>query len=114
MTGKLLRGAKPIAAYVLGDEKFYKSIYGMAAELGLFTFGGLLCGRTDSIDKILAARGEAPASERLSMRAEVCPHREDKRRGRARLRPGRKPQAAKTPEASLNGSAPDMLVKAPR
>lgn len=87
--GHLLRGAKQIAAYVLGDEAQHKAIYGLAGELGLFTFGGLLCGFTGRIDKIIATKADAPVAERLSMRRGTPPTQRDlrdRRRGKARAK----------------------------
>jgi len=76
----ILRGAKALASYLFGDEKHYKAIYPLAEELGLFTLGGLICGRTGTIDKALAAKERAPLADRLPMRHRPAPHTRGPRR----------------------------------
>jgi hypothetical protein len=56
----LIRGAKPLAAFVFGDPDQFKKIYGMKAELSLFHLNGQVCGRPETIrDRIAQLEAEA-------------------------------------------------------
>jgi hypothetical protein len=52
--GKLLRGARPIAGHLFGDQDEFKSIYRLVVPLGLFKLGGMISGYEGSIDKRMA------------------------------------------------------------
>lgn len=60
--GRLLRGAREIAAHLLGDAEQWRAIYGLAPELPLFKFGGRIAAYTRSIDEAMA-RKEAGGKE---------------------------------------------------
>jgi hypothetical protein len=58
----ILRGARPLALYLWGDEEKARAIYGMSEEekraLGLFHMGKFICGRTATIDRKIAEQEE--------------------------------------------------------
>ena len=66
--GQILRGAKPIARYVFGNERNWRSIYGLAGELGLYDLGGRITGDTATIDACLKAKAGAPRQPRKRRR----------------------------------------------
>lgn len=59
-TRQLLRGAKQIATYLYGDDKDYRTIYGMADQLGLFHLenSNALYGLREVIDRKIAEAQE--------------------------------------------------------
>ena len=52
----VLRGAKPLAGFIFGDEREFKKVYQLKAELGLFLLNGRLCGRPEHIAARIAER----------------------------------------------------------
>jgi hypothetical protein len=61
--GRLLRGAREIAEYALGDEELFRTVYAVAHELPCFVLGGYLCAFTGSLDEALAAKENAPCAK---------------------------------------------------
>jgi len=53
---EVVRGARALADYIFGDPDQWRTVYGLAPELGLFRMGGFLCGRPATIRARLAAR----------------------------------------------------------
>jgi len=55
-TRQVLRGAKQIATYLYGNDEAYRTIYGMAAQLGLFHLANsnTLYGLPEVIDRKIA------------------------------------------------------------
>ena len=43
----LIRGAKPLARFIFGDQRKFKKVYGLKQELSLFRLNGQICGRPD-------------------------------------------------------------------
>jgi hypothetical protein len=72
--GVLLRGARELAEYIFGDEKYWRSIYTVGPELPLFMMGGMISGYTVSIDAALA-RKEAAGREPTTAQARRCAKR---------------------------------------
>jgi hypothetical protein len=54
--GRLLRGARELAAHVLGDENQWRAIYGLAPELPVFMMGGRIAGYERALDEAMAAK----------------------------------------------------------
>jgi hypothetical protein len=62
--GRLLRGTRQLAEYVLGDEGLWRSMYAIAPELPIFKLGNKLSGYTGSLDAALAAKEAAAGKAR--------------------------------------------------
>jgi hypothetical protein len=73
--GRLLRGARELAAYILGDEDQWRAIYPLAAELPVFRFGGRIAGYTRSLDEAMA-RKEGGGKETAAQRRRSAKQRE--------------------------------------
>jgi hypothetical protein len=64
--GQLLRGAPALAVYIFGSEEHHRSIYHLVGELPIFKLGGLLCGYTKSLERVIGEKEAAamrPAAE---------------------------------------------------
>lgn len=59
----LIRGAKPLAGFIFGDERKYKQIYPLKSELGLSFLNGRLCGWPEHIAARIAEREARAAQE---------------------------------------------------
>lgn len=59
----MLRGAKPLAGFIFGDEDEFKKVYPLKAALGLFFLNGRLCGRPEQIAARIAEREAKAAAE---------------------------------------------------
>ena len=60
--GELIRGAKPLAELVFGDEGQWRLIYNAKTrrELGIFVLAGRLCGFRGVIDRRLNSLSAIP------------------------------------------------------
>ena len=47
---RIIRGARRIALHVFGEEDQWRAVYALADELGLFMLGGMLAGRSSTLD----------------------------------------------------------------
>jgi hypothetical protein len=63
--GQLLRGARLLAGYILGDEDQHRTVYNLVGELPIFMMGGRLCGYTGSLDRALAEKEAAAVSRQV-------------------------------------------------
>jgi hypothetical protein len=53
---EVLRGTRALASFIFGDPNQWRKVYPLAAELGLFRWGGFLCGRPATIRCAIAER----------------------------------------------------------
>jgi hypothetical protein len=69
--GDILPGAKSIAGYLFNDEKQTKKVYGLAQRglIPIFYWGGLLCARKSSLNRVINARERATLSAIQEIRA---------------------------------------------
>jgi hypothetical protein len=73
--GDILPGAKSIAGYLFNsnDEKQTKKVYGLAQRglIPVFYWGGLLCARKSSLNRVINARERATVSAIQETKAAV-------------------------------------------
>ena len=46
----IIRGARPLAAFIFGDEREWRKVYQLKEALGLFRHNGKICGRPETIE----------------------------------------------------------------
>jgi hypothetical protein len=46
----IIRGARPLAAFIFGDEREWRKVYQLKEALGLFRLNGKICGRPETIE----------------------------------------------------------------
>jgi hypothetical protein len=57
----MLRGAKPLAGFIFGDEDKFKNVYPLKNKLGLFYLNGRICGLPEHIATRIAELEAAAA-----------------------------------------------------
>jgi hypothetical protein len=62
--GRLLRGARKLAGFILGDEDQHRTVYYLVGELPIFMMGGRLSGYTGSIERAIAEKEAAAMTPR--------------------------------------------------
>jgi hypothetical protein len=70
----VLRGARQLAGHILGDEKQWRAIYPLAAELPVFMFGGRIAGYERDLDDAMRAKQSGGRETAAQMRRAAKHH----------------------------------------